>query len=159
MPSLQVIRQPLRELSQRDDVVFRFVGASDVNLPEIPHTAVSWDPETEVSELRRLDIGLVPLPFTPWTPHKFYLKLVQYMSLGIPAVATPLGSNPIVIEDGRTGFLANTRRDWVQRLELLTSDADLRDEFGQRAAEVAHQRYTLQANAEKVVAAFRSVLQ
>jgi glycosyltransferase involved in cell wall biosynthesis len=80
------------------------------------------------------------------------------MSLGIPAVATPLGSNPIVIENERTGFLANTRREWVERVELLTTDADLRHEFGQRAAEVARQRYTLQANADKVVAAFRSAL-
>jgi hypothetical protein len=34
----------------------------------------------------------------------------------------------------------------------------LRERVGKRAAEVAHARNTLQANAEKIVAAFRSAV-
>jgi len=156
--NLQVIREPLRELGERDDITLRFIGAPDFNLPDVRHTGVSWDPKTEVADVRKLDIGLVPLPLTPWTPHKFYLKLVQYMALGIPAVATPLGSNPIVIEDGKTGLLATGDHQWTRLISLLAGDAELREAMGQRAAEVAHERYTVQANAEKIVAAFRSAL-
>jgi glycosyltransferase involved in cell wall biosynthesis len=156
--NLQVIREPLRELAARDDVNLRFIGAPDFNLPDIKHTVVPWDARTEVEEVRKLDIGLVPLPLTPWTPHKFYLKLVQYSALGIPAVATPLGSNPIVIDDGKTGFLASTDADWVDLVGRLADDPDLREEMGQAAADVARERYTLQANAEKIVAAFRSAV-
>ena len=117
-----------------------------------------WNAATEIHELRKLDIGLVPLPLTSWTPHKFYLKLVQYMALGIPAVATPLGSNPIVIEDGKTGFLAESSSDWVRLITELARSPELREQMGRDAAEVVSQRYTLQANAEKIVAAFRSAL-
>jgi glycosyltransferase involved in cell wall biosynthesis len=156
--NLQVIREPLRELGARDDVSLRFIGAAEFGLPDIPHTGVIWNRETEVNDVRALDVGLVPLPLTAWTPHKFYLKLVQYMALGIPAVATPLGSNPIVIDDGKTGFLANDDAEWVRLVTKLTQDRDLREEMGQRAAAVAHERYTLQANAEKIVAAFRSAV-
>jgi glycosyltransferase involved in cell wall biosynthesis len=157
--NLQVIREPLRELGQRKDVELRLIGAPDFNLPDVQHTPVRWDPETEVADIRKLDIGLVPLPLTAWTPHKFYLKLVQYMALGIPAVATPLGSNPIVIEEGRTGFLANGQEQWLRLVKLLIDDRELREAMGRRAADIARQRYTVQANAERIVAAFRSAVE
>lgn len=155
-PNLQVIREPLRILSRREDTTVRLIGASDFGLPDVRHTAVPWDPATEVDDIRRLDVGLLPLPRTPWSPHKFYLKLVQYMALGIPPVATPLGANPVVIDDGRTGFLADGDAAWVDAVSRLIADPVLREEVGREAADVARRRYTLQANAERIVAAFRS---
>jgi L-malate glycosyltransferase len=156
--NLQVIRDPLETISRRDDVQLRFIGGEDFNLPGVRYEAKRWNADTEVDDLRQFDVGLVPLPLTDWTPHKFYLKLVQYMSLGIPAVASPLGSNPIVIQDGENGFLARDGADWVRLLERLIEDDDLRERLGKRAAEDAHRKYTLQANADKIVAAFRSAL-
>ena len=97
------------------------------------------------------------MPVTPWTPHKFFLKLVQYMALGIPPVATPLGSNATIIQDGETGFLARGDAEWQRAVGRLVTDAALREQVGRRAAALARERYTLQANAEKIVAAFRSV--
>ena len=156
--NLQVIREPLRAFGERDDVRLRFIGSSDFGMPEVAHEAVSWRAETEVEDLRRLDIGLLPLPLTPWAPHKFYLKLIQYMALGIPPVATPLGSNPLVIDDGTTGFLARNDHEWVTSVARLIDEPGLRESMGQRAAQDARRRFTLEANAERIVAAFRSAV-
>jgi glycosyltransferase involved in cell wall biosynthesis len=156
--NLEVIRQPLAEVSLRDDTRVRFIGAGDLSLPGVRAETSPWSPDTEVEDLRQFDVGLLPLPLTAWTPHKFYLKLVQYMSLGIPPVATPLGANPTVIEDGETGFLARDDREWTAIIERLIDDPELRERVGRRAAEEAQRRYTLQANAEKIVAAFRSAV-
>ncbi|HEX3616116.1 MAG TPA: glycosyltransferase [Solirubrobacteraceae bacterium] len=158
VPNLEVVRSPLRVIGDRDDARIRLIGAEDFGLPDVKHSGKRWDASTEIEDLRSLDIGLVPLPLTPWTPHKFYLKLVQYMALGIPPVATPLGANTNVIDDGRTGFLAHDDADWISALERLIEDSDLRAEVGQRAAQVARERYTLQANADRVIAAFRSAI-
>ncbi len=156
VPNLQVIRQPLEVLSRRSDTELLFIGAENFELPGIPHTALAWRAETEVSDLRRLEVGLLPVPLTAWAPHKLYLKLIQYMALGIPPVATPLGTNPLIIEEGRTGFLARSHEDWIRTVERLIENPELREEVGKRAAEAARARYTLQANAERIVAAFRS---
>jgi glycosyltransferase involved in cell wall biosynthesis len=156
--NLRLIERPLRTLGCREDVRLLFIGASDFRLPGVPHTAVPWRAVSEVADLRRIDIGLLPVLATPWAPHKFYLKLVQYMALGIPAVATPLGSNPTVIEDGVTGYLVGDDAAWLQALERLVDHPELRERCGRRAAEAAHRHYTLQANADKIVAAFRSAL-
>jgi len=158
VPNLQLIRGSLERVAARDDVALRFIGADDVRLDGIPHHAQAWRAATEVADLRMLDVGLAPLPETPWTKRKFILKLVQYMALGIPPIATPLGANPAVIENGVTGFLADGDAAWVAAIERLVDDAALREEMGRRAADVAHERYTLQSNAEKIVAAFRSAV-
>jgi glycosyltransferase involved in cell wall biosynthesis len=73
-------------------------------------------------------------------------------------VASPLGANPHVIEHGRTGFLASSHADWQAALKRLVEDVDLRARMGRAAAEAAHARYTLSANAEKIVSAFQSAL-
>jgi glycosyltransferase involved in cell wall biosynthesis len=156
--NLQVIRAPLRALSDRDDTELVLIGARDFGLPGISHTGMEWHADTEVEDLRRLDVGLVPVQRNAWAPHKFFLKLVQYMALGIPPVASPIGSNPTVIDEGTSGFLADGDRQWQSTVGRLVGHAELRERVGKQAAEVAHARYTLQANAEKIVAAFRSAV-
>jgi glycosyltransferase involved in cell wall biosynthesis len=154
--NLRIISGPLKALGERSDLELKFIGGRDFGLEGIPYSAVPWRASTEVEDLRSLDVGLLPLPRTPWTPHKFYLKLVQYMALGIPPVATPLGSNPILIKEGETGFLADGDGEWIAKVERLVADPDLRERIGRAAAALALSRYTLQANAERIVAAFRS---
>jgi glycosyltransferase involved in cell wall biosynthesis len=156
--NLRLIAAPLGRLSRRADVELSFIGAPSFKLPGVEHEVQAWRAESEVEDLRRFDVGLVPVPMDPWAPHKFYMKLVQYMALGIPPVASPLGSNPLVIEDGVTGFLARDDQEWEQVLTRLVEDPELRESVGRRAAEVAKERYTVQANAEKIVAAFRAGL-
>jgi glycosyltransferase involved in cell wall biosynthesis len=156
--NLAMIEAPMRELGHRSDVRVQVIGATESPFPGVPTTVRRWHADTEVQDLRELDVGLLPAPVTEWNKRKFYLKLVQYMALGIPAVCSPLGSNPDVVEHGKTGFLAESPGDWIRYLELLVEDNGLRAELSERAAEVAHEKYTLQANAEKIVAAFRSAL-
>lgn len=155
--NLQVVLDLLIHLSARSDVELRFIGGTDFDLPGVRFTQVPWHAATEVDDLRMLDVGLVPLPSNEWTKRKFYLKLVQYMALGIPAVATPLGANPFVIEEGRTGFLARSLTEWHTAIGRLIDEPTFRRQMGRAAAEVAARRYTLGANAERIVAAFRSV--
>jgi glycosyltransferase involved in cell wall biosynthesis len=156
--NLQVIAEPVRDIARRLDVRLHLVGVERPPFPGVETVALPWRAETEVDDLRALDVGLLPLPVNEWNKRKFFLKLVQYMALGIPAVATPLGSNPEVLEHGRTGFLADTPAEWVESLERLATDAELRRRMGQRSADVAHRRYTVQANADRIVAAFRAAV-
>jgi glycosyltransferase involved in cell wall biosynthesis len=156
--NLAVIAEPLRAVARRADARVEVIGATDSPLGDIPMTVRPWRADTEVADLRRLDIGLLPVPLSEWNKRKFYMKLVQYMALGIPAVCTPLGSNPDVVEHGKTGFLADTPADWQRYIELLVEDGELRARMSEHAAQVGQAKYTLQANAEKIIAAFRSAL-
>jgi glycosyltransferase involved in cell wall biosynthesis len=156
--NLRLIEGPLRRLRERTDCRLHFIGARQSDVPDVGGTCQPWRLESEVEDLGQLDIGLVPLLDTPWNRRKFFMKVVQYMALGIVPVATPLGSNPEVIAHGRSGFLAESAADWLRFLEMLTTDAELRTRMAQEAAHEAHSRYTLQANDGQIVAAFRAAL-
>jgi glycosyltransferase involved in cell wall biosynthesis len=156
--NLRLVEEPLRRLRERTGCRLHFIGARGSDLPDIGGTCQPWRAETEVEDLGQLDIGLVPVLDTPWNRRKFYMKVVQYMALGIVPVATPLGSNPEVIAHGRNGFLADSAEDWLRFLETLATDAELRARMAQEAVRTAHSRYTLEANHAEIVGAFRSAL-
>jgi len=157
--NLKMIEHPLRRLSDKSNLGFKFIGADDFGLTGVRHEAKRWDVLTEVDDLRTIHIGLVPLPDdNPWNPYKFIMKTAQYMALGIVPVATPSASNLEVIRSGENGFLAATDDEWVDRIELLSTDHDLRRGMSRTAVEDAKGRYSLAANADKIVAAFRSAV-
>jgi len=156
--NLRLVAEPLCRLRERIDFRLHLIGARESDLFEGDCTRQPWRAETEVEDLSQLDIGLVPVPDTPWNRRKFYMKVVQYMALGIVPVATPLGCNPEVIDHGCNGFLASSPEDWSRCLEMLVTNPQLRTKMAGEAERTAHARYTLEANAAKVVAAFRSAL-
>ena len=157
--NLKMIERPLAHISAKEECDIRLIGAEDFGLEGVRYEGRKWNGETEVGDLRRMHIGLVPLPAdNPWNPYKFIMKTAQYMSLGIVPVGTPMASNPEVIRHGENGFLAASDSEWVEALSTLINDGDLRSRMSRRAARDAAEKYSLQANAAKIVAAFRSVV-
>ena len=158
VPNLNMIAPALRQIAERTDVSLRFIGTSHPPIPGLRCELRPWRAETEASDLRALDIGLLPLPSTEWNKRKFYLKLAQYMALGIPAVCTPLGSALDAVDHGVTGFLAESEEDWVRYLEKLIDDEQLRATMGAEAARRGQAQFTLQANVDRIVQTFRSAV-
>ncbi|MGH9943689.1 MAG: glycosyltransferase family 4 protein [Pyrinomonadaceae bacterium] len=156
--NLRVIAAPLRQLQERVSHRLYLIGGTRFDLPGVEYKAQEWRAETEVEDLRRMQVGLVPLPLNEWNKRKFYMKVAQYMALGIPPVCTPLGSNPEVVEHGATGFLADTDEEWIEYVELLVRDAELRRQMAERAAREAQAKYSLEANTPKIVEAFRAAV-
>lgn len=155
--NLKLIEGPLRELSRSGACDLKFIGGTDFDLTGVNHSAQEWRAESEVEDLREMHIGLVPLPDNSWNPYKFIMKTAQYMSLGIVPVATPIASNPEVIRHAENGFLAADQSQWLEYINMLIEDADLRLRLSAAAAEDASEKYSLESNADKIVSAFRSV--
>lgn len=157
-PNLSLVADPLRRLTDAAPHRLFFVGAKDVPLQGLSYDSREWREETEVDDLSRIDIGLVPMPDNEWNRRKFNLKVAQYMALGIVPVATPLGENPRVIQHGHDGFLASSPDEWFDALRRLVQDEDLRLSMSERAARKARESFTIQARGAEVVAAFESAL-
>jgi glycosyltransferase involved in cell wall biosynthesis len=66
---------------------------------------VPWSEGSERDSLAGLDIGLMPLADNEYNRGKCGFKIIQYMAMGIPAVASPVGFNRELITHGRDGFL------------------------------------------------------
>ncbi|HLN97809.1 MAG TPA: glycosyltransferase [Pyrinomonadaceae bacterium] len=156
--NIKVVAGALRRLAERVEHRVHLIGGTEFDLPGVSYVAQRWSAETEVEDLRKMQVGMVPLPVNEWNKRKFYMKTAQYMALGIPPVATPLGSNPEVIEHGVTGFIARSEDEWVDYLELLIRDADLRMRMSHAAARAAQEKYSLEGNTQKIIEAFRAAV-
>lgn len=156
--NLDVLAEPLSRLARRTPFELHLVGAERDRVGDVACSCTPWAAATEVEQLRQFDVGLLPLGDDPRNRWKFNYKLAQYMALGIPPVATPMGCNSELIQHGVTGLLADTPAAWERCLGDLLRDRELRQSIGTAAASFAAERFTVAANAERVVQAFRSAL-
>lgn len=137
----------LRQVQQRcgEAVRFKFIGAPDFRPEGLEAQVVPWRAESEVDELRAVDIGLMPAPDDAWARGKCGCKGLQYMALGIPAVMSPVGVATEIAADGETGFFPATDAAWVDVLCRLVQDAKLRRTVGEAGRTVARERYSVRA--------------
>lgn len=143
-PYLELIREPLRSLGKTfPDLVVCLIGASECDIDGIEARFYDWSLETEVDHLALFDIGLMPLPDDPFTQGKGGYKLLQYQSMGLPVVASPVGINGEIVEDGVNGLLANGTREWVVALTRLIESPDLRVQMGRRGRDKMVKEFSL----------------
>ena len=116
---------------------------------------IEWKLDTELHELAKFDIGIMPLTDDEWSRGKGSYKLLQYLALGIPAVASPVGINTTLLKDGETGFLARTKNDWEEKLSVLVENALLREQMGKKARDIAVRNYSLDAASVKFISAIK----
>ena len=55
-------------------------------IPGVMVECIPWSEETEVSNIQRFDIGIMPLLDSPWERGKCGYKLIQYMAAARPVV-------------------------------------------------------------------------
>lgn len=146
---LRLIAPALAELCKTTNVKIRLVGSGAIDLPGVSVETVTWQNGTEVDEISRFDVGIMPLPDEPWTRGKCGFKLIQYMACGLPVVASPVGVNSEIVSDEVNGFLATTTQEWVQALVRLKDDRALRQRMGQEGRKLVEEKYCLQVSAQK----------
>lgn len=118
---------------------------------------VPWTEKEEVSLIQQMDIGVMPLTDTPWARGKCGYKLIQYMSCGLPVVASPVGVNAELVEHGVNGFLATTESEWREALDRLLGDRDLRRRMGAEGRRKVVRDYSLQVWGPRVARILREV--
>lgn len=143
---LHLLDDALRDLAKNHDFKLLVMGDTEFTLPGVDVETLPWKEVYEVDVISRFDIGLYPLPDEQWVYGKSGLKALQYMALGIPTVATGVGTIFRIINNGENGFLVTSIDEWKMRLaELMESEA-LRERIGRNAAATVEERYSIHAN-------------
>lgn len=143
---LEPAASALRELREGEVVL---VGADSSRVP-FPHADVRpWSLDTEVEEVQRFSVGIMPLPDSDWVRGKCGLKALQYMACGIPCVASPRGVALDLIADGVNGLLAETPDQWHDALERLRDPA-LRQTLGEAGRAMVEAKYSLGSAAPRL---------
>lgn len=164
LPFLEVCAPALRRLANCMEFELRLIAGESTPLASVDLTGVNvrflpWRGATEVQELSQFDIGVMPLPEgQDWMRYKCGLKLLQYMAVGSPGVASPIGINAEIIHDGENGFLATTTEEWESALAQLLSDPQLRDRLGQAARQTVEADYSVESNLPRYIEALNGAI-
>lgn len=127
------------------NVQLKTVGAvSDFDIPKVPLIKKEWNLKDELKDLQSFDIGIMPLDNDPFYRGHLGHKMIQYMCVGIPVVASNAGLNYVAVKDGVNGFLVSSRDEWVDKLSLLIENESLRRQMGQNGRKLAEDKFCLE---------------
>lgn len=154
MPFLDPLVPVLSKLAQIFEFDFVVISNQPPNfsLPNLQY--IPWREATEIEDLMRFNIGLMPLENDAWSEGKCGFKIIQYLALGIPAVASPVGVNKYLVTPGVTGFLCNSEEDWFKALKWLLEDASLRARMGTCGKSIIENDYSLQRHKNTFLSLF-----
>jgi glycosyltransferase involved in cell wall biosynthesis len=151
-PYLGLIREALEATFRQVSARLVLIGAGNQDpLPGMEKENLPWSVASEVADLQSLDVGIMPLVDGPFERGKCGYKIVQYMACGLPVIASPVGGNQRILEEGRVGFLASDNAEWEQALVSLAKDPELRHRLGQLGRERVEQEYNLQVTAPQLL--------
>ncbi len=156
---LQALAAPLKSLAAEgvpcELVVISSAAPDPAAFAPVPVVHRPWSADSEAAELRRCDIGIMPLPDSEWARGKCGLKLLQSMAAGLAVVASPVGVNNDIVEDGRNGLLAGDPEAWAEAFRRLARDPELRGRLAATGRATVADRYSVERGARLVAETYR----
>lgn len=126
LPALDKAAQRLQTI-QNKKLQLRIVSSDFPSY--MPHSLdiikVNWSRQVAMHEQIAAHIGIMPLVDDEYSKGKGGFKLVQYMAVGLPVIASAVGYNNEIVRPS-FGLLINDINDneaWIKAIENLTSDA------------------------------------
>jgi len=115
----------------------------DANFPVIFN---QYSLEAEVDFIKKIDVGLMPLNNDSVSKGKCGFKLIQYMGLGVPGIASAITVNKEIIQNDWNGWLVNKEEDWTIVLQKVVSKKSELSKYGNTARATVLGNYTFMAN-------------
>lgn len=141
-PYLQLLFEPLQQLARDRPVRLLVVGGPAPAIVGVEVIERPWSLEEELPLIQQFDVGVMPLPDTPWTRGKCAYKLIQCMACAIPVVASSVGANVEAVPP-ECGILAESPDQWLAAFRKLAADSALRLRLGAAARRWVKQHYSL----------------
>lgn len=121
--NLNIVIEPMKTII-RNHPETRFMIVSDTPgnyIEKIPNSYfVKWDKRTYLKELGDFSIGIMPLEDNDYNRGKCGFKIIQYLSMEKPVIASDVGVNGEIV--GRAGYVVQNEEEWVSTIEKLLFD-------------------------------------
>jgi glycosyltransferase involved in cell wall biosynthesis len=117
---LPLIEDALREVARLRPVSIRIIGAGRNPFTRLDAECRPWRADTEVAEIERIDVGLLPMRAS-WTP-----------------------TNAEILGEAHGALLCRSQDEWVAALTRLVDDNSLRSTLGTRARRRVEAEYSVQ---------------
>lgn len=132
-------------------ILYKIVSSNTEQLQiDCPISYEKWTKNRDISHLGEFDIGIMPLPNNIRTQGKGGFKILRYMASGVPAVASSVGENTEIINNGYNGILADSPQEWESALKELVKYPSLRKQLQVNGLVSVRERYERDAVFKKV---------
>jgi len=131
------------------DVQLKLICDKFINFDHLKTIHCPWSESTETSELANSDVGISWIPDDPWSKGKCGLKLIQSMAAGLPVIANPIGVHPEMIAQGINGYLVNSSDEWINAINKLKNQKDLREMMGRNGRYLVEKSYSIEFGLKK----------
>ena len=159
LPHLLALEAPIAAfLKQHHDAQLLIVCDRQPRLSSIPERSrrfVRWSAENEIELVQSMDVGLMPLPDTEWARGKCALKMLLYMAVGIPVVASPIGVGADLANGTEIGITTNSQDDWYDALQLLFDSSAVARRMGMAGRRLAEEKYSVLGSSLRLAEIFR----
>lgn len=148
LPLLKEIIPAMNKLAKEKAIKLLIIaGVKEYDLKaEFPVVFKQYSLETELEYLKTMDIGLMPLRDNATSRGKCGFKLLQYMGVGVPGIASAITINKEIINDGVNGWLVEPNGDWLPVLRKAVNARESLQEIGDKARNTVHLNYSFSAN-------------
>jgi glycosyltransferase involved in cell wall biosynthesis len=164
---LEILLPPLKALSNSHALRLKLVGTCGEQelkaFDEVPSLqteqvdSLDWSDSGAVSRaISEFDIGLYPLRQNYVNHYKCGFKAVEYSTMEIPVVASPVANNADVVAHGETGYLADSSQEWVTWLDELIGNPAKRSEMGLQGRRRMETKFNIVVVAERLANIFRA---
>jgi glycosyltransferase involved in cell wall biosynthesis len=154
MQYLQTVVPVLQEIEEKYQIEIHIISNEKPVLDLKSLVYVKWKKETEIEDLVKFSIGIMPLEDNVWAEGKCGFKGLQYMALEIPTIMSAVGVNKTIVNTGVNGFLVSDSNEWKKALVSLIEDHKLRTKIGQAGYESVKEHYSVVANTSLFLSLF-----
>lgn len=151
---LFLIKDVILKLKEKHDFDFEVIGGfnAEDNVDGDWFKAIELPPNNMdfekfmpwLSKAVDWDIAVVPLENSSFNQCKSELKFIELAVLAIPGVYSDMCVYNTVVKDGVNGFLASNDSEWIEKIEKLILNKDLRENIRQNALKVISSDYNVE---------------
>ena len=139
---LKLMEPILLKLKTKYQFELRIVSRARIYIENININYFDFDENTFFKLLKNSDIGLYKVNIDEKSKGKMAMKVLDYMSAGLPTLVTPSGLSPFCTDKKNTLFCC-AEKDWIRNFELLIENKNLRMNIGKNGLGTVLENHSL----------------
>ena len=159
---LPIILPFIEEIENKyPEVEFHLVGMVDVDFQEgrrFHHQPTKgYEEYPQFLADMDVDIAIAPLLDTKFNRAKSNIKWLEHSMLETPMVLSRVTPYKECVEHEKTGFLADTKKEWIEYLSRLIESPELRKKIGKEAKKAVKKDWLIEKQIPKYLNLFNSM--
>ena len=149
---LNVLDEAAKELKDKQNkiLVLKVICNKKINknYKNMKIENIKWTRSRAIQEVRTANIGIMPLKDNEYSKGKGGFKLIQYISTGLPVIASNVGYNQTIFKDD-IGFLvddSDNKEGWKDAILELVSSEQKWETYSKNAYDVWKKYYNYEYN-------------